>query len=196
MKFERKLAKESRRKPRAFYSYVNRKVSSRASVGPLKDSDGNIKTDDKSMTETLNQFFSSVFTREDLTDLPVPEDCYHGDAPLTSLHMTPEQVQAKLGKLRPGSAPGPDKIYPRVLHAMKLQLSTPLSIIFNKSLDEGVVPLEWKNANVTPIFKKGRKNGTISNHIKLLRCILFKRNNSVLELRNLLCLTVYIRFGF
>ena len=71
--------------------------------------------------------------------------------------MTPEQVEAKLGKLRPGSAPGLDKIYPRVLHAMKQELSTPLSIIFNKSLEEGVVPLEWKNTNVTPIFKKGSK---------------------------------------
>ena len=37
-KFERKLAKQARRKPRAFYSYVNKLTNSRVSVGPLKDS--------------------------------------------------------------------------------------------------------------------------------------------------------------
>ena len=32
----------------------------------------------------------------------------------------------------------------------------PLTIIFNKSLSEGVVPDSWKEAEVVPIFKKGK----------------------------------------
>ena len=83
-----------------------------------------------------------MFTREDVSDLPVPDVSYHGDVPLDNLHMTPEEVAAKLGKLCPGSSLGPDKIYPHVLNSMKLQLSIPLAIIFNKSLKEGVVPLD------------------------------------------------------
>ena len=35
----------------------------------------------------------------------------------------------------------------------------PLSVLFNKSLELGKIPLEWKNANVVAIFK----NGSISN---------------------------------
>ena len=42
-KFERKLSKEARRKPRAFYAYVNKQTKSRVSVGPLKDSNGDVK---------------------------------------------------------------------------------------------------------------------------------------------------------
>ena len=34
-------------------------------------------------------------------------------------------------------------------------MSEPLAIIYQKLLDEGVCPNEWKNANVTPIHKKG-----------------------------------------
>ena len=97
-----------------------------------------------------------MFTREDVSDLPDPDVSYHGDEPLYNLNMTPEEVAAKLGKLCPGSAPGPDKIYPHVLNSMKLQLSIPLAIIFNKSLKEGVVPLDWKNINMMHIFKKDR----------------------------------------
>ena len=42
-KFERKLSKEARRKPRAFYAYVNKQIKSRVSVGPLKDSNSDVK---------------------------------------------------------------------------------------------------------------------------------------------------------
>ncbi len=34
-------------------------------------------------------------------------------------------------------------------------IMTPLWIIFNKSLQEGVFPSRWKVARITPIFKSG-----------------------------------------
>jgi hypothetical protein len=42
-------------------------------------------------------------------------------------------------------------------------LCTPLCIIFNRSLQEGVFPDVWKTANVIPIFKKGEAD-TPSNY--------------------------------
>ena len=42
-------------------------------------------------------------------------------------------------------------------------LITPISILLPKSLDEGVVPDDWKIANVCPIFKKGVKS-QVSNY--------------------------------
>ena len=30
--------------------------------------------------------------------------------------------------------------------------------MFNLSLEEGIVPLEWKEANIIPLFKKGSRN--------------------------------------
>jgi hypothetical protein len=37
------------------------------------------------------------------------------------------------------------------------ELAPVLTAIFNKSLDSGVVPEDWREANVTPIFKKGKR---------------------------------------
>ena len=34
------------------------------------------------------------------------------------------------------------------------QISTPLAHVFNMSLQEGIVPFEWKEANIIPLFKK------------------------------------------
>ena len=38
------------------------------------------------------------------------------------------------------------------------QISTPLAKLFNLSLEEGIVPSEWKEANITPLFKKVSRN--------------------------------------
>ena len=47
-----------------------------------------------------------------------------------------------------------DAINNRVLKELAKPLSFPLSDLFNFSLTSGKVPLIWKEANVTPIFKK------------------------------------------
>ena len=60
--------------------------------------------------------------------------------------------------LKPNSAPGPDKISPRFLQSNAKALAPALAAIFNKSLQEGTVPDDWKCANVTPIHKKGTKS--------------------------------------
>ena len=34
--------------------------------------------------------------------------------------------------------------------------------MFNMSLQEGIVPLEWKEANSIPLFKKGSRNKSVN----------------------------------
>ena len=56
--------------------------------------------------------------------------------------------------LKPDKSPGPDMIHPRVLKECANELAYPL---FRKSLDDGNVPRDWKDSNVTPIYKKGSR---------------------------------------
>ncbi|GAB0207180.1 mitochondrial enolase superfamily member 1 [Grus japonensis] len=47
--------------------------------------------------------------------------------------------------------------HPRVLRELAEELAKPLSIIYQQSWLTGEVPDDWRLANVTPIYKKGRK---------------------------------------
>ena len=109
--YEKRLAKNARKNnAKLFYSYMKRRTCNQVSVGPLKDSSGQLVTDDESMAEILNEFFCSVFTREDTTDVPNAEQLYHEEEPLVLVQITSAQVQKKLNSLKPNSTLGPDKL--------------------------------------------------------------------------------------
>ena len=60
--------------------------------------------------------------------------------------------------MKDNKSPGVDGIPPKLLKEIVEQISTPLAKLFNLSPEEGIVPSEWKVANITPLFKKGSRN--------------------------------------
>ncbi|KAK4829628.1 hypothetical protein QYF61_005839, partial [Mycteria americana] len=52
---------------------------------------------------------------------------------------------------------GLDEIHPRVLRELAEVLTKPLSILYQQSWLTREVPVDWKLANVMPIYKKGWK---------------------------------------
>ena len=76
--FELKLAQNIKSDSKSFYAYVRSKQNVRDKVGPLEDNAGDKITEGILMAEELNMHFSSVFTREDTSSLPVPETKFNG----------------------------------------------------------------------------------------------------------------------
>uniref|UniRef100_A0A8B9EMY0 Reverse transcriptase domain-containing protein n=1 Tax=Anser cygnoides TaxID=8845 RepID=A0A8B9EMY0_ANSCY len=136
---------------------MNRKRRIRENIGPLLVGDGHLTDKDTGKAETFNAFFASVFNADDgLWDPRCPELEDH-DGGNDKLPTHPERVQDLLLHLDPYKSTGPDGIHPRVLRELADIIAGPLSIIFQRCWESGEVPVEWKLANVVPIFKKGRK---------------------------------------
>ncbi|KFP52289.1 hypothetical protein N323_02098, partial [Cathartes aura] len=68
-----------------------------------------------------------------------------------------EMVSDLLHHLDTHKSMGPDGIHPRALREMAEELTKTLSIIYQQSWLTGEVPVDWKLANVTTIYKKGQK---------------------------------------
>ena len=132
------------------------------------------------MASVLNDFFCTVFTEETMGNLPAVEELYSGEDPLITVTFSCAEIKKKLLMLKKSAAPGPDRLWPRVLHSLADSLSCPLSIIYTRCLEEGMVPLDWKRANITPIFRKGSKASSGNYRPVSLTSVLCKVMESII----------------
>ena len=113
-------------------------------------------TDDVKKANALNKFFASVLTQE--PEGPVPDS--YPKQPLQSnvfdFVIYPEDVRKKMASLKKNKASGPDQIHVNVLGEV-LDFDVPLANIFTYSLQTGAIPQDWRDANITPLHKKGSR---------------------------------------
>ena len=182
--FEQNLAKNVKDNSKSFFSYVRSKQRTKEKVGPLKDKGGEVINDDRLAANLLNEYFSSVFTKENYTNAPFPKQIFQGNMQsegLLSLEIMEEMVANKLEKLDVNKCPGLDDIHPKLLFELRGDLVKPLTKLFNFSIKNGVVPLEWREAGVVPLFKKGKKSEPENYRPVSLTSLICKIMESILK---------------
>ena len=118
---------------------------------------------------------------------------------MPDIHITAKGVQKLLENLNPSKAAGPDQIPTRILKICAKQLAPALAQLLQQSLTEGIVPEDWRTANVASIFKKGDRSKA-SNYrpvsltvivCKLMVHILVSHIMMHLETNNILTIQIY-----
>ena len=100
----------------------------------------------------LNDQFTSVFTSENFDELPDLDSSTHPSVPDILVH--PNGVMKLLEYNNPHKAIGPDDISGMFLKTMRSELVDILTLIFQASLSQGHIPSSWKQAYISPMFKK------------------------------------------
>jgi len=139
------LARDVKNNKKGFFNYISSKQKTKENVGPLK-------------VELLNAFFASVLSGkacpQPSQSLEVREEaCRKDDLPLVE----EDCVRDHLSSLDTHKSMGLDGMHPRVPKELADAIAEPLSIIFERSWRTGEVHEDWRKANVTPVFRKGKK---------------------------------------
>jgi len=149
--------------------FMAKKGSNQNEIPPITV-DNKTYFEDQEKAELFNTSFIKQTEIND-TDDNAPE-LDNIELAIDDMVVTSEEVKSVIKSLDTSKAVGPDKIHNKILIASLPIIAEPLSILFTRSLNEGIFPNIWKTANITPIFKKGDK-GDCSNYrpISLLSCV-------------------------
>lgn len=141
--------------PKSFWKFVRSKRG--VSAIPEEVHLGESKASGDQVASLFASHFSSVysdsrFTCNGLSDEFTNNQFSHLPSKLS---ISIDEVNTALNSLSNVHSSGPDGISANLLYHCRASLSLPVTLIFNKSLTEGVFPSAWKISRVMPIFKSG-----------------------------------------
>lgn len=138
------------------------KFNSTNTVNSPIHSNGEILIHPAEKANFINNYFTSISNIEeepDLPDIPPLSPCE-----LSDIIITEQEVIDQFQILNVTKPAGPDKLPPKFLKSIFQSLVTPITILFNKSLHSGLVPSDWKLANVSAVYKGKGGSDNVSNY--------------------------------
>ena len=154
-------------KSKLFWSWANRRKAYRSPIPVCKHSTSDtLLTSDYDKAEAFSNHFSSVFTREDTSDIASLRSAQPPNkisSSLSTISIHPSDVYQVLIHLDISKACGPNLLSPHLFKEAAPVISPSLAGLFNKSIQDGSLPEDWVSANIAPVFKRGNKH-LISNY--------------------------------
>ena len=154
---ETKAVKAIMKNPRYFYSYAKLHRKLKSTIGPLINSDGELVNDPKSMSDLLQQQYSSVFSDPDSKKKKVPNLKINITKTLENIDFDCDDIVKAINEINEHSACGENDLPAVILKKCKMELSYPILLIWKDSLNSGYVPKVYKNQIITPVHKKSSK---------------------------------------
>ncbi|XP_055527662.1 uncharacterized protein LOC129720236 [Wyeomyia smithii] len=158
--YRRRIEAKLKSDPKKFWNFVSeqRKESGLPSTMVL---DNKIADNAAAICNLFASKFSTVFTNEILTteqiseagnNVPISNGC------ISSINLDDNAILAAARKLKHSNSPGPDEIPATLLKKCVLPLLVPLSHLFRLPLATGKFPVDWKQAYMFPVHKKGDRS--------------------------------------
>ena len=110
----------------------------------------------KDEASIFNEYFASQSTLDEEPRV-LPEFHYMTPLKLDHVRTNPEELELLIHTLDSSKVNGPDEICIKLLQLTRQTICDLLSKLFNNSFIQGKVPSQWKQATVTPVYKKGER---------------------------------------
>ena len=138
------------------------------------------------MQDLYGTFHASISIASEIPIACEDPMAYLGNPVCNSFYLFPTwsgEIETEINNLKSGKSSGPSSIPVNILKLTQHVVSKPVEIIFNASFASGVVPNDFKLANVIPVFKKGsqyslcnyRPISLLSVFNKLLEKLIYNR---------------------
>ena len=155
-KYERSLISDLKENPNLYYGHCRRSLKTKQGVTNVVDGSGKLTETEEETAAALNTYYHSVFTYDDGKS-EAPAIPMQTQERLSDITIRTELVEEVLQSLNANKAAGPDGMETRVLKECAEELAPKLQEIFSRSLEEGTVPRQWREAHIVPIHKGGSK---------------------------------------
>ena len=123
--------------------------------GPSDETSRTTASNPAQIASFFNKYFVFVFTSENLPQ-EIPNEV--NDPIMSDIVITEQEVESFRSTLDTNKATGSDEIPAKLLKETASVITPSLCKLFNKSLQLGKVPRDWKVANVVPVYKKIIRN--------------------------------------
>ena len=141
----------------------------------IRNPEGVLVISDRAGKQTLNEDFSTIgeklagelpILNEDLTTYAT-----RVTPTIMRITLTPDVIKKASLKLKPGKASGRDGVAPRLLKLAGNGLVPSLLSVFTSSASTNTVPLMWKSANASSLYKSNDETNKLNYRPISLLCV-------------------------
>ena len=138
----------------------------------------------------FNSYFYDQFSEESNYEISID---WSNDQSF-DINFCPSLIRNLLSAINSNKACGPDGIHGKILKNCAVGLAQPLSSLFQLSYNSGIIPWDWKFANVVPVHKKGSKENVENYRPISLTSLVMKTFERILK-QELLIHTAHLLDG-
>ncbi|CAK1580774.1 unnamed protein product [Parnassius mnemosyne] len=161
--------------PKIFWSFIKSRNNASTTPNVIYYEESSANTGE-GISDLFAKYFSTTFVEPELETsnsklFPITDYSINS---ISSIHVSDKGILKLLQGLDISKSGGPDHIPPIFIINCAKSLVKPISILFKRSLTEGIVPQVWKSAFITPVFKKGDKSN-VGNYRPISKLCLFSK---------------------
>lgn len=174
---------------------IIKKKNDKSNISESFKLDNKTINDPKDIASAFCDYFTNIgpnLSKQIPPPIKTSNQYMHNNPPINSLFMIPtdiNEISTIIKQMKPKKSTGPDNISSWLLRELNLSISEPLSIIINKSMEQGIFPNQLKLAKIIPIYKSKDKEqfnnyrpiSLLSSISKIFEKIVYKRLYTFIE---------------